>query len=82
MEWRYNFREFSVPGDRNSMGGIIGVDAGSWDRSVKPGEISGGGSGEGEAGEKGSTKVRILRKEDMDAEAEAARAKLAEDGDS
>ncbi|KAL2022820.1 hypothetical protein VTK56DRAFT_4636 [Thermocarpiscus australiensis] len=33
-EWRYAFREFSVPGDRNSMGGILGIDARSWDRSL------------------------------------------------
>jgi len=33
-EWRYAFREFSVPGDRNSMGGILGIDARSWDKSL------------------------------------------------
>lgn len=33
-EWRYAYREFSVPGDRNSMGGILGVDASSWDKSL------------------------------------------------
>lgn len=33
-EWRYAYREFSVPGDRNSMGGILGVDARSWDKSL------------------------------------------------
>ncbi|EFY92788.1 CCCH zinc finger and SMR domain containing protein [Metarhizium acridum CQMa 102] len=33
-EWRYAYREFSVPGDRNSMGGIIGIDARSWDKSL------------------------------------------------
>ncbi|KAK4145491.1 uncharacterized protein C8A04DRAFT_35760 [Dichotomopilus funicola] len=33
-EWRYAYREFSVPGDRNSTGGILGVDARSWDRSL------------------------------------------------
>lgn len=32
-EWRYAYREFSVPGDRNSMGGILGVDARSCDKS-------------------------------------------------
>ncbi|KAG5999566.1 hypothetical protein E4U54_001789 [Claviceps lovelessii] len=36
-EWRYAFREFSVPGDRNSMGGILGIDARSWDRSLTRG---------------------------------------------
>lgn len=33
-EWRYAFREFSVPGDRNNMGGILGIDARSYDKSV------------------------------------------------
>lgn len=26
-EWRYAFREYSVPGDRNNVGGILGIDA-------------------------------------------------------
>ncbi|KAK4043639.1 hypothetical protein C8A01DRAFT_12823 [Parachaetomium inaequale] len=33
-EWRYAYREFSVPGDRNSTGGILGIDARSWDRML------------------------------------------------
>lgn len=33
-EWRYAYKEFSVPGDRNSMGGILGIDARSWDKSL------------------------------------------------
>lgn len=33
-EWRYAYREFSVPGDRNNMGGILGIDARSWDKSL------------------------------------------------
>lgn len=33
-EWRYAYREFSVPGDRNSMGGILGIDSRSWDKSL------------------------------------------------
>jgi hypothetical protein len=71
-EWKYTFREFSVPGDRNSMGGIIGVDPTSYDRSagkgdtVDSGVVGGGGNGVE------STKLRILRKEDIDAEREAA----------
>ncbi|KAF2436512.1 hypothetical protein EJ08DRAFT_684816 [Tothia fuscella] len=34
-EWRYAFREFSVPGDRGNMGGIVGIDPTSWDRSLE-----------------------------------------------
>lgn len=33
-EWRYAYREFSVPGDRNNVGGILGVDARSWDKTL------------------------------------------------
>ncbi|KAI6365831.1 hypothetical protein MCOR21_005993 [Pyricularia oryzae] len=31
-EWRYAFREFSVPGDQRNMGGILGIDARSYDK--------------------------------------------------
>ncbi|KAL3424881.1 smr domain-containing protein [Phlyctema vagabunda] len=33
-EWRYAYREFSVPGDKNNVGGILGIDARSWDKSL------------------------------------------------
>jgi hypothetical protein len=33
-EWRYAYREFSVPGDRNNVGGILGIDARSYDKSL------------------------------------------------
>lgn len=33
-EWRYAFREFSVPGDRNNLGGIIGIDPSSYDMEL------------------------------------------------
>ncbi|KAJ2904715.1 hypothetical protein MKZ38_007333 [Zalerion maritima] len=33
-DWKYAYREFSVPGDRNNMGGIIGIDSRSWDKSL------------------------------------------------
>lgn len=33
-EWKYAYREFSVPGDKNNMGGILGIDARSWDKSL------------------------------------------------
>lgn len=76
-EWRYAFREFSVPGDRNSMGGIIGVDPGSYDRSagVRPEE----GGAVGGSGASDSTKVRILRKEDVDSENAASAAMRSSD---
>lgn len=65
-EWRYAFREFSVPGDRNSMGGILGIDARSWDKSL----TREGGAGEEDDREEvdilsqgveiGDGKVRLL----------------------
>lgn len=33
-EWKYAYREFSVPGDRNNMGGILGIDSRSWDKTL------------------------------------------------
>ncbi|KAI9698189.1 MAG: hypothetical protein M1836_004191 [Candelina mexicana] len=64
-EWRYAYREFSVPGDRGNVGGILGIDPKSFDRGLADratleegdeGEIDGGGGGGG-----GSTKVRVVR---------------------
>jgi hypothetical protein len=73
-EWRYAFREFSVPGDRNNVGGILGIDAGSWDRTLT-GRTSGddaGASVPAVQGQIGSTKVRILKHEDVERERAAA----------
>ena len=79
-QWRYAFREFSVPGDRNNVGGILGIDPTSFDKEGKAGkgaggsadgeaEASGEASGDGEAdgsgNGNGSSKVRILREEDI-----------------
>ncbi|KAL7266796.1 hypothetical protein RUND412_010638 [Rhizina undulata] len=33
-EWRYAYKEFSVTGDRNSQGGILGIDPASFDKSL------------------------------------------------
>jgi hypothetical protein len=48
-EWRYAYREFSVPGDRNMMGGILGIDARSYDRSLERNGAGHGGVGRGGA---------------------------------
>lgn len=61
-EWRYAFREFSIPGDRGNMGGIIGIDPTSWDRSLDRDYRE--GSDGPKIGE--STKIQILKKEDLD----------------
>ncbi|KAG6024492.1 hypothetical protein E4U41_001775 [Claviceps citrina] len=65
-DWGYAFREFSVPGDRNNMGGILGIDARSWDKSL----TRGSGAGDEDEGqgvdilsqgvEIGEGKVRLL----------------------
>ncbi|KAK3116411.1 hypothetical protein LTR53_003275, partial [Teratosphaeriaceae sp. CCFEE 6253] len=45
-DWRYAFREFSVPGDRNNVGGILGVDPGSFDKDAGgAGKVGGLGDG-------------------------------------
>ena len=65
-EWRYAYREFSVPGDRNNMGGILGIDARSWDKSLaKKAEEDEAGSKRtvdilDQAVEIGDGKVRLL----------------------
>ncbi|KAK3675750.1 hypothetical protein LTR78_004391 [Recurvomyces mirabilis] len=66
-EWRYAFREFSVPGDRNNVGGILGVDPGSYDREAGGsgrgvGEVLAGGRDSG-VEVRGDTKVLLLRED-------------------
>jgi hypothetical protein len=65
-EWHYVFREFSGPGDRNGMGGVIGIDPTSRDRSLESATDSGenlpGTDGPPITGQ--STKLVILKKED------------------
>ena len=64
-EWKYAFREFSAPGDRGGVGGILGVDVGSFDKTrggVVGGEERDGDSGVGfGVGEDRDTKVVVLR---------------------
>jgi hypothetical protein len=64
-EWRYAFREFSVPGDRNNVGGILGIDPSSYDRSVgeRNKESEGDSTAESAAGK--DTKIRIIKKGDV-----------------
>ena len=64
-EWRYAFREFSVPGDRNNVGGILGIDPSSYDKSVaeRPKEGGLGVGMEEEGGKEG--RVRVLKREEV-----------------
>lgn len=61
-EWRYAFREFSVPGDRNNIGGILGIDPSSYDKSVaeRPKDT------DSEVDSvKQDTKIRIMKRDEM-----------------
>ena len=60
-EWRYAFREFSVPGDRNNVGGILGIDPSSYDKSVaeRPKES------ETETDSAKDTKIRIMKRDEV-----------------
>ena len=49
-EWKYAYREFSAQGDRGGMGGILGIDPRSFDRSSGGAGAGGGGSGVFEMG--------------------------------
>lgn len=55
-DWKYAFREFSVAGsgDAANVGGILGVDPKSFDRSLEVG--GGGGGGGGDGGDGGDSK--------------------------
>jgi hypothetical protein len=71
IEWKYAFREFSVPGDRGNVGGILGIDARSFER--KAGTAEGGEKSEDGEGAKneglgldmglGQGKITLVKKE-------------------
>jgi len=56
-EWKYAFREFSVPGD--NLGGILGIDPRSYDKSMLV-ERKGGNEGAGVDQEMGG-KIKIVK---------------------
>ncbi|KAH8732949.1 hypothetical protein GQ44DRAFT_734867 [Phaeosphaeriaceae sp. PMI808] len=60
-EWRYAFREFSVPGDRNNVGGILGIDPSSYDKSLteRPKDV------EDEVNSAKDTKIRIMKRDEV-----------------
>ncbi|OCK83838.1 hypothetical protein K432DRAFT_162130 [Lepidopterella palustris CBS 459.81] len=64
-EWRYAFREFSVPGDRNNVGGILGIDPSSYDRSVGDRSKDSESEPTVEAIPKKDTKIRIIKKDEL-----------------
>ncbi|CAK4031858.1 Polyadenylate-binding -interacting 7 [Lecanosticta acicola] len=61
-EWRYAFREFSVPGDRNNVGGILGINPASFDRKVT--SVSVGGSDSGVSlDDRKDTKIMLVKED-------------------
>lgn len=66
-EWRYAFREFSVPGDRNNVGGVLGIDPKSFDKEKKALALSGGDSDSGvggiEEGRREDSKVTVVKED-------------------
>ncbi|SMQ50832.1 unnamed protein product [Zymoseptoria tritici ST99CH_3D7] len=66
-DYRFAFREFSVPGDRNNVGGILGIDPASGDK-VAVGRVVGGGDadsgvGLGDEARKEDSKVVLVRED-------------------
>ena len=61
IEWKYAFREFSVPGDRGNIGGILGIDARSFDRNAGDDKKKAEDS-KGETQEPGTdTQIRVVK---------------------
>lgn len=68
-DWSYVFREFSVPGDRGNIGGILGIDPSSYDRDLVKKTISeDSGVGLASLGVAEDTKIRIMSEEDARAQ--------------
>lgn len=69
-EWKYTFREFSVPGERGGyVGGVLGVDPTSYDKSMArraetEGEID--GQEPNNAPSQTSTKIQLLKREEVE----------------
>jgi hypothetical protein len=68
-EWRYLFREFSVPGERGGyVGGILGIDPTSYDKSLakdlarEESEANAGGDPPALA----MGKIQLLKREDLE----------------
>lgn len=61
-EWKYAFREFSVPGDRGNIGGILGIDPTSFDKSQLGVDRGGMETGKDSADEVGGeSKVEVIK---------------------
>jgi hypothetical protein len=70
-EWKYLFREFSVPGERGGyVGGILGIDPTSYDKAMaKSLEESGDGNGGDDLGNQPVLtmgKIQLLKRGDIE----------------
>lgn len=69
-DWRYLFREFSVPGERGGyVGGILGIDPTSYDKSLAKSleeEASGNNESDSRNPVMPMGKVQLLRREDLE----------------
>ncbi|KAF7181127.1 hypothetical protein CNMCM7691_000256 [Aspergillus felis] len=70
-EWKYLFREFSVPGERGGyVGGILGIDPTSYDKtlakSLEEGENGNGGDSNGNQPVMTMGKIQLLKREELE----------------
>lgn len=66
-EWRYLFREFSVPGERGGyVGGILGIDPTSYDKSLARSYAEGEEADDGGQSHLTMGKIQLLKREDLE----------------
>ncbi len=69
-EWKYLFREFSVPGERGGyVGGILGIDPSSYDKALAKSLEETGDGNEDEAGSQPVLtmgKIQLLKRGDIE----------------
>ncbi|GAQ08416.1 hypothetical protein ALT_5737 [Aspergillus lentulus] len=70
-EWKYLYREFSVPGERGGyVGGILGIDPTSYDKSLakslEEGDDGKGGDSNGNQPVMTMGKIQLLKREDLE----------------
>ncbi|GAB1216821.1 hypothetical protein ATERTT37_006040 [Aspergillus terreus] len=70
-EWKYLFREFSVPGERGGyVGGILGIDPTSYDKSLAKALEDGGDNEAGNQPLLAAGKIQLLKREDLESKPE------------
>ncbi|KAG2418189.1 hypothetical protein HFD88_001290 [Aspergillus terreus] len=70
-EWKYLFREFSVPGERGGyVGGILGIDPTSYDKSLAKALEDGGDNEAGNQPLLAVGKIQLLKREDLESKPE------------